>query len=56
VGALFELGLDDYLGRARLVAVEWGEALLDAFQTRSSSVSLEGGRRAQVTQGDRTLL
>ena len=26
--ALFELGFDDYLERARLVVVEWGEALL----------------------------
>ncbi|MDQ3460211.1 MAG: tRNA (adenosine(37)-N6)-threonylcarbamoyltransferase complex ATPase subunit type 1 TsaE [Deinococcota bacterium] len=26
--ALLELGLEDYLGRARLVVVEWGEGLL----------------------------
>lgn len=31
VSALFDLGLDDYLARARLVVVEWGEALLEAF-------------------------
>lgn len=29
--ALLELGLDDYLERARLVAVEWGEDLLELF-------------------------
>ena len=29
--ALFDLGLEDYLERARLVVVEWGEALLEAF-------------------------
>lgn len=29
--ALFELGLDDYLERARLVVVEWGEKLLLHF-------------------------
>lgn len=29
--ALFDLGLDDYLARARLVVVEWGEGLLEAF-------------------------
>ena len=29
--ALFDLGLEDYLARARLVAVEWGEGLLSEF-------------------------
>ena len=29
--ALLELGLEDYLARARLVVVEWGEALLEIF-------------------------
>ena len=29
--ALFELGLEDYLERARLTAVEWGEGLLTTF-------------------------
>lgn len=29
--ALFELGLEDYLERARLVVVEWGEGLLAHF-------------------------
>jgi tRNA threonylcarbamoyladenosine biosynthesis protein TsaE len=28
---LFELGLEDYLERSRLVLVEWGEGLLDYF-------------------------
>lgn len=55
--ALFELGLDDYLERARLVAVEWGEALLrpfpDALVVR---LSLNGARRAHVTRGDRALV
>lgn len=30
-GVVAELGLDDYLARARLVAVEWGEALTAAY-------------------------
>jgi tRNA threonylcarbamoyladenosine biosynthesis protein TsaE len=29
--ALFELGLEDYLERAKLVVIEWGEALLEHF-------------------------
>jgi tRNA threonylcarbamoyladenosine biosynthesis protein TsaE len=29
--ALLELGLEDYLDRARLVVVEWGEALKNKF-------------------------
>jgi tRNA threonylcarbamoyladenosine biosynthesis protein TsaE len=29
--ALFELGLEDYLERSRLVVVEWGEGLLGSF-------------------------
>jgi tRNA threonylcarbamoyladenosine biosynthesis protein TsaE len=29
--ALFELGLEDYLDRSRLVMVEWGEGLLKSF-------------------------
>jgi tRNA threonylcarbamoyladenosine biosynthesis protein TsaE len=29
--ALFELGLEDYLERAKLVIVEWGEGLLNYF-------------------------
>lgn len=43
---LFELGLEDYLERARLVVVEWGEGLVqhfpDAFQIR---LNLEQGTR-----------
>lgn len=31
VEALLELGLDDYLERARLVVVEWGQGLLRYF-------------------------
>ncbi len=31
--ALFELGLEDYLERAILVIVEWGEGLLTSFPT-----------------------
>ena len=29
--ALLDLGLEDYLERARLVVVEWGDALLEVF-------------------------
>jgi tRNA threonylcarbamoyladenosine biosynthesis protein TsaE len=50
--ALFELGFDDYLERARLVVVEWGEALLEAFP-EATLVRLElgaHGRRAVVTR------
>ena len=51
--ALLELGLEDYLERARLIAVEWGEGLLnlfpDALQVRLEL--LEGGRRATVLRG-----
>ena len=56
--ALFELGLEDYLERARLVAVEWGEGLLAAFpDALVVSLSLRGAERhAQLTQGDKRLL
>lgn len=56
--ALFELGLEDYLERARLVAVEWGEGLLAAFpDALVIRLSLRGAeRQAQLTQGDRALL
>lgn len=47
--ALFDLGLEDYLARARLVAVEWGEGLLgefpDALEVR---LELSEPRRATV--------
>ena len=54
---LFELGLDDYLARARLVAVEWGEGLFAAFpDALVVQLSLTGDtRRAVVTRGDQTL-
>ena len=51
--ALLDLGLEDYLERARLVAVEWGEGLLnlfpDALQVRLEL--LGEGRRATVLRG-----
>ena len=55
--ALFGLGLEDYLERARLVVVEWGEALLEHYPD-ALVVRLElddGVRRAQVERDD-TLL
>lgn len=54
---LFELGLKDYLERARLTAVEWGEGLLKTFpDALVVRLSLEDDvRRAAVTQGDRPL-
>ncbi len=54
---LFELGLEDYLERARLTAVEWGEGLLKTFpDALVVRLSLEDDvRRAAVTQGDRPL-
>ena len=48
--ALQGLGLDDYLDRARLVVVEWGEALREAYPD-AWLVRLEllpGGRRAEL--------
>lgn len=58
VDALFELGLDDYLERARLTAVEWGEGLLstfpDALVVRLSFH--DDVRRAAVTQGEKELV
>ena len=65
--ALFELGLDDYLERARLTAVEWGEGLLKTFPNalvvRLSFMGTDRGqngdqhivRRAKVTQKGREL-
>ncbi len=48
---LLDLGLEDYLERARLVAVEWGEGLLktfpDALEVRLE-LGEEGTRRATV--------
>jgi tRNA threonylcarbamoyladenosine biosynthesis protein TsaE len=55
--ALFELGLEDYLERARLVAVEWGEALEALFpEALVVRLSLsETGREAELTQGGKPL-
>ena len=48
---LLDLGLEDYLDRARLVVVEWGEALLkpfpDALEVRLE-LGEEGARRATI--------
>lgn len=56
--ALFELGLEDYLARARLTAVEWGEGLLSTFPDAPMvRLSLDGEtRRAAVTQSGRELV
>ncbi len=51
--ALFGLGLEDYLDRARLVVVEWGEALLESYP-EALVVRLElddGARRAHLERG-----
>jgi len=54
---LFDLGLEDYLARARLVAVEWGEDLLPHFpEAWAVRLELEGEtRRAVVTRGGKGL-
>jgi tRNA threonylcarbamoyladenosine biosynthesis protein TsaE len=58
VQALFDLGLDDYLGRARLVAAEWGEGFLQSVP-EAWVVRLEpttgGARRVTVTQRGQVL-
>ena len=47
--ALFELGLEDYLERARLVAVEWGESLLDSYPDAAQvKLSLDEERKAEL--------
>lgn len=55
--ALFELGLEDYLERARLTAVEWGEGLLTTFPDALvvRLVLEENVRRAVVTRGEQIL-
>ena len=55
--ALFGLGLEDYLGRARLVVVEWGEKLLEHFpEALVVRLELEGSaRRARVWRGSTPL-
>lgn len=43
---LLELGLEDYLARARLVVVEWGEGLLEAFpDARHVALAFDGAAR-----------
>lgn len=52
--ALFELGLEDYLERARLVVIEWGEKLLEHYPD-ALLVKLEldeQGRRAHLRLPD----
>lgn len=53
--ALLELGLEEYLERARLVVVEWGEALLAHFpEAAVVRLALDAGRRsARVSYGTR---
>jgi len=48
--ALFELGLEDYLDRAKLVVVEWGEGLIEHFpEAMLVTLSFDGdGRSAEV--------
>lgn len=54
-GKLWAMGLADLLERARLVAVEWGEALRDEIEgPRPLLVRLEpveGGRRVRLEEG-----
>lgn len=57
-GELAEMGLDDYLARARLVAVEWGGALVaaypDAWRLRlDRPVGADTLRTAELTAPDR---
>lgn len=56
--ALIDLGLDDYLARSRLVAVEWGERLLIHYpQAYLVKLSLVGeARHAELWQGGRRLV
>ncbi len=43
---LFELGLEDYIERARLTVVEWGEGLLEFFPEASLlEISFDGETR-----------
>ena len=59
---LLELGLDDYLDRARLVVVEWGEGLSEFYPDAwiltidvSYSEAEETARSASLLQGERTI-
>ncbi len=56
--ALFGLGLEDYLDRARLVVVEWGEALLELYpDALVVRLELDGDtRRAQVRRNSISVL
>ena len=50
--ALIDLGLEDYLARARLVVVEWGEGLLNIFpDALEVRLELAEVRRASVLSG-----
>lgn len=58
--ALFDLGLEDYLERARLVAAEWGEGLLkevpDAWVVRLEPLAAPSeARQVTVKRGERVL-
>jgi tRNA threonylcarbamoyladenosine biosynthesis protein TsaE len=56
--ALLDLGLEDYLSRARLVVIEWGEALLEMYPD-ALLVRLElseQGRKAHVTREGKRVL
>lgn len=56
--ALLDLGLEDYLSRARLVVIEWGEALLEEYPD-ALLVTLElteAGRQARITREGKCLL
>jgi tRNA threonylcarbamoyladenosine biosynthesis protein TsaE len=57
--ALLDLGLDDYLHRARLVAVEWGEGLVPIYPDAllvELTLSPAGERRARVSRHGETLI
>lgn len=52
--ALLDLGLEDYLERARLVVVEWGEGLLELYpEALLVRLSLEDGARSAVLKDAR---
>jgi tRNA threonylcarbamoyladenosine biosynthesis protein TsaE len=57
--ALLGLGLDDYLYRARLVAAEWGEGLVQIYPDAllvELTLSPEGERRARVSRYGEALI
>lgn len=55
---LFELGLEDYLERARLIVVEWGEELAESFPDAFvARLELnERGRRGTLFQGEQLII